>query len=103
MRRVLLLGGSGQLGGEIRRGWTGLDIVSPPHAEVDITDVAAVARAITEYAPDAVVNCAAFHNVERCEAEPEKAFAANALAVSAMAGACARRGAVFVTVSTDYV
>jgi len=102
-RRVLVFGASGQLGGEIRRCWTGAELLTPSHAEVDITDAAAVSRAIAENAPDTVVNCAAFHNVERCEAEPEKAFAANALAVSAMAGACARRGAVFVTVSTDYV
>ena len=103
VQRVLLLGGSGQLGGEIRRRWTGLDIVAPAHSVLDITDAAAVAAAVVQHRPDAVVNCAAFHNVDRCEAEPEKAFAANTLAVNAMAEACAREGAVFVTFSTDYV
>lgn len=103
VRRVLLLGGSGQLGGEIRRLWTGLDLTSPAHAELDITDAAAVGRAIERLEPDAVVNCAAFHNVERCEDEPERAFAANALAVNALAEACAQYGARFVTISTDYV
>ncbi len=53
--------------------------------------------------PDAVVNCAAFHNVERCEAEPQSAFAINAIAVNAMAEACAERGTPLVTLSTDYV
>jgi dTDP-4-dehydrorhamnose reductase len=103
VQRVLLLGGSGQLGGEIRRGWTGVEIVAPDHSVLDITDGAAVAAAIAEQRPDAVVNCAAFHNVERCEAEPGKAFAANVLAVNAMAEACARQGSLFVTFSTDYV
>jgi dTDP-4-dehydrorhamnose reductase len=103
VHRVLLLGASGQLGGEIRRGWSRQDLICPAHADLDITDGAAVARAIAQHAPDAVVNCAAFHNVERCEDEPQSAFAANALAVNAMAEACAQRGAVFMTFSTDYV
>jgi dTDP-4-dehydrorhamnose reductase len=75
-QRVLLFGGSGQLGGEIRRLWTGVDIVSPSHADVEITDTQAVARAIETQSADVVVNCAAFHNVDRCEAEPHNAFAA---------------------------
>jgi dTDP-4-dehydrorhamnose reductase len=103
IHRVLLLGGSGQLGGEILRAWTGMELISPSHADLDVTDAPAVAAAIAEYAPDAVVNCAAFHNVERCEAEPQNAFAANTLAVNAMAEACAEQGATFVTLSTDYV
>jgi dTDP-4-dehydrorhamnose reductase len=102
-QRVLLFGGSGQLGGEIRRLWTGVDIVSPSHADVEITDTQAVARAIETQSADVVVNCAAFHNVDRCEAEPQNAFAANAIAVNAMAEACAKTGAVFLTISTDYV
>lgn len=103
VHRVLLLGGSGQLGGEIRRGWTGVEFIAPVHGELDITDGTAVAASIQAHRPDAVVNCAAFHNVDRCEDEPGNAFAANALAVSAMAQACANQGAVFVTMSTDYV
>lgn len=103
VHRVLLLGGSGQLGGEIRRGWTGVEFIAPVHGELDITDGTAVAASIQAHRPDAVVNCAAFHNVDRCEDEPGNAFAANALAVNAMAQACANQGAVFVTMSTDYV
>lgn len=100
--RVLLFGGRGQLGTEIRRLWQA-DIVSPAHDEVDITDAAAVEAAIQASSPAAVVNCAAFHNVERCEDEPHNAFAANAVAVNAMAERCAERGIRFVTFSTDYV
>jgi dTDP-4-dehydrorhamnose reductase len=103
VHRVLLLGGSGQLGGEIRRLWTGLELITPPHRELDITDRRALETAVANYAPDAVVNCAAFHNVERCEAEPQNAFAANALAVNAMAEICAKHACTFVTISTDYV
>ena len=100
--RVLLFGGGGQLGTEIRRLWEA-EIVSPSHAELDITDAQAVAAAIEASKPDALVNCAAFHNVERCEEEPQNAFAANAIAVNAMAELCEARGIRFVTFSTDYV
>jgi dTDP-4-dehydrorhamnose reductase len=100
--RVLLFGGGGQLGTEIRRLWNS-EVVSPSHADVDIVDAAAVEAAIEASKPDAVVNCAAFHQVERCEQEPQNAFAANALAVNAMAEACAERGVRFITFSTDYV
>nr|MDQ6944629.1 dTDP-4-dehydrorhamnose reductase [Candidatus Eremiobacteraeota bacterium] len=50
-----------------------------------------------------LINCAAFHHVDTCEREPERAFAVNALAVDSVAAECASRGIVFVTMSTDYV
>ena len=102
-RRVLLFGGSGQLGSAIQRLWSAAEIASPGHAEVDITDPQAVAQAIEVSRPRVVVNCAAFHNVERCESEPRDAFEANAIAVNALAERCAELGVCFVTFSTDYV
>jgi dTDP-4-dehydrorhamnose reductase len=101
--RVLLIGGSGQLGTEIRRSWTDCEIVAPPHAQLDLEDADVLARMLAATSPDAVVNCAAFHNVDRCEEQPERAFAVNALAVDRAARACRDRDAVFVTISTDYV
>jgi dTDP-4-dehydrorhamnose reductase len=101
--KVLLIGGSGQLGTEIRRRWDGCAIVAPAHEDLPLDDGSALAAALDAQVPDLVVNCAAFHNVDRCEREPERAFAVNALAVGAAARLCARRGIVFVTFSTDYV
>jgi dTDP-4-dehydrorhamnose reductase len=101
--RILLIGGSGQLGTEIRRRWTDRDLTAPPHTEVDLEDTEALAAAIARVEPSAVVNCAAFHNVDRCEAEPERALAVNALAVERAARACRDRDVLFVTVSSDYV
>ncbi|MFN2450464.1 MAG: dTDP-4-dehydrorhamnose reductase [Candidatus Baltobacteraceae bacterium] len=102
-RRAVLLGGAGQLGSEIRRTWSGVDILAPARRELDITDAAAVHAFVLAADAGAVVNCAAFHNVEQCEREPDKAFAANALAVDGLARASEQAGARFVTVSTDYV
>ncbi|MEO6835001.1 MAG: dTDP-4-dehydrorhamnose reductase [Candidatus Tumulicola sp.] len=102
-RRALLIGGSGQLGTEIRRGWTEYVIAAPSHAQLDLEDAGAVAAAIADLAPDVVVNCAAFHDVDRCEDAPERALAVNAIAVERAARLCRDRGVAFVTVSTDYV
>ncbi len=103
VRRALIVGGSGQLGTEIRRHWTDWSLSAPPHADLDLEDTGALAAALERYEPDAVVNCSAFHNVDQCELEPERAFAVNALAVGRAARLCGGRGVRFVTVSSDYV
>jgi dTDP-4-dehydrorhamnose reductase len=54
-------------------------------------------------APDAVINCAAFHDVGRCEESPALAYAINAIALEALASACKAVRARLLTVSTDYV
>jgi len=101
--RVLLIGGSGQLGAEIVRRWSDCAVIAPPRVELDLENVQAVSDAIQAHRPDVLINCAAFHNVDRCTIEPERAFAVNALAVGAMARLCALHDVRFVTVSTDYV
>ncbi|MBV8490817.1 MAG: dTDP-4-dehydrorhamnose reductase [Candidatus Eremiobacteraeota bacterium] len=103
MKRALLFGGAGQLGTEIRRRWTDWEFTAPSHTEVDIGNDDAVAAAIVRAQPDAVINCAAFHNVDRCEEQPGEAMAVNALAVGRMARRCNEAGTRFVTISTDYV
>ncbi|MDQ2991772.1 MAG: dTDP-4-dehydrorhamnose reductase [Candidatus Eremiobacteraeota bacterium] len=101
--RVLLFGGSGQLGSEIVRRWTDCTIVAPSSAETNVEDERAVAFAVVRNAPDVIVNCTAFHNVDLCQREPERAFAVNATAVERMARAARGENAAFVTFSTDYV
>jgi dTDP-4-dehydrorhamnose reductase len=101
--RALLLGGGGQLGTEIRRTWNGWTIDAPPHSEIDIEDTSAIAAAIERARPDLLINCAAFHNVDRCEEVPERALAVNAGAVDQMARLARDNHVTFLTVSTDYV
>lgn len=103
MKRALLIGGTGRLGTAIARVWKGYEIVAPPHAALALEDLQALKAAISAHAPDAVVNCAAFADVDRCEAEADRAFAINALAVERAADASVRAGAAFVTLSSDYV
>ena len=101
--KVLLIGGSGQLGFEIRTRWTSDEIIGPAHSELDLEDSSGLARAIDEARPEILVNCAAFHHVDLCESEPERAYAVNALAVDRAAKLCADRDIAFMTISTDYV
>jgi dTDP-4-dehydrorhamnose reductase len=96
--RALITGGAGQLARDLQD-LLGEDAHSRSHAELDITDPAAVDRAFAEIAPDVVFNCAAFHNVDQCEREPEPAWETNVRAVMELA----KRPAKLVHLSTNYV
>ena len=102
-RRIAIVGGSGQLGSALREALGERLIAAPARADVPFEDGAALARFLDDAKPDLLINCTAFHNVDRAEREPERAFAINALAVDHAAAACAQRGVAFLTVSTDYV
>ena len=69
----------------------------------DLTDRTAVQALLARERPDAVVNCAAFHDPAGCEENPELAFAVNAAGVEILAQNCAEISAKLMTVSTDYV
>jgi dTDP-4-dehydrorhamnose reductase len=73
------------------------------HAGLDVTDAAAVARALGAHQPVAIVNCAAWTDVDGAESHPAEAAALNAGAVGNLARAAAARGIYFITISTDYV
>lgn len=103
MKRVLLIGGSGRLGTAIRRRWSDCEIVAPSRGELDIERSAQLCDAIDAVRPDALINAAAFHDVDRCEEEPERALEVNSLAVGRAARLARDRDILFVTISTDYV
>lgn len=73
------------------------------HREADITDAAAIARAIESARPDVVVNAAGFTNVDACETQQELAFRANAEGPRNVALACKHLGIPMMHISTDYV
>jgi dTDP-4-dehydrorhamnose reductase len=96
--RTLITGGGGQLASDLQD-LLGSDAVSRSHAELDITDPAQVDSAFEEVQPEVVFNCAAFHNVDQCEREPDPAWDTNVRAVMDLA----KRGAKLVHLSTNYV
>ena len=103
--RVLVTGAAGQVGREVvdvcER--AGDDVVAVDRSAVDMTDRDAVLGAVTMVRPHAVIHTAAWTAVDACEADPARAFAANALAVRWVADGCRLADAHLVTVSTDYV
>jgi dTDP-4-dehydrorhamnose reductase len=96
--RALVTGGGGQLAADLQS-LLGEDAHVRSHADLDIDDPAQVEHAFEEVQPDVVFNCAAFHNVGECEAQPDRAWATNVRAVIDLA----RRGAKLVHLSTNYV
>ncbi|MGK2941314.1 MAG: dTDP-4-dehydrorhamnose reductase [Immundisolibacter sp.] len=102
--KILLFGGTGQVGWELQRALAPLgDVVAPNRSVCDVADADAVRRAIRDTAPQAVINAAACTTVDRAESEPALAHQINALAPAAMAEECASLGAWLVHYSTDYV
>jgi dTDP-4-dehydrorhamnose reductase len=96
--RALVTGGGGQLASDLQE-LLGDDAVSLSHAQLDVANGYALARAIEDAQPDVVINCAAFHNLDVCEAEPDQAWAVNVRAVREMA----QRAPRLVHLSTNYV
>src|SRR4051794_25509620 len=77
--------------------------VGYPRAELDLLDAPRVAEVLAADRPDAVVNCAAWTDVDGAETEEGRARAGNAEGPEILARACAQANARLVHVSTDYV
>lgn len=106
MNNILITGAKGQLGNEMRRVALGMleyRFFFTDVAELDITNVEAVNAFVFDNDINVVVNCAAYTNVDRAEDDVAVATLINCDAVGILADACAKKGAFFVHVSTDYV
>src|SRR5262249_29448095 len=103
--RLLLLGGTGQVGEEFRAlaPPKDVEILAPSKAELDLQDLRAVAQIIAAEAWSAVINVAAYTDVDRAESEEAVAFAVNAEAAARLATETGRRGIPLIHISTDYV
>lgn len=101
---ILLLGGNGQVGWELRRTLAPLGPVRAlERADVDIADGDALRRVVRDVAPSLIVNAAAYTAVDRAEEEAELAHAVNGRAPGIFAEEAKRLGAGLVHFSTDYV
>jgi dTDP-4-dehydrorhamnose reductase len=101
---ILLTGKNGQVGWELRRSLLPLGrVVAVDRHELDLADADALRHRLSELRPDIIVNAAAYTAVDQAEREPALAHAVNAAAPAQLAEDAARRGALLIHYSTDYV
>lgn len=107
MKRILVVGGNGQLGRCLQK-------LAPKYHDrfdfnftgseaLDITDKAQIEKEFEEYKPDFVINASAYTAVDLAEKEEENAFAVNATGVGYLAEVCNDYNAILIHISTDYV
>lgn len=103
--KVLVTGAGGMLGHDVVRAAElgNHEVVGLDRSQLDITDAAAVGRAMRRERPQGVVNCAAWTDVDLAEERPEAAHRVNAGGARNVAAAAAEHGAAVVHPSTDYV
>ncbi len=101
--RVIVTGHKGQLGQALLRTLKQDEVLGLDLPEHDITDAAATAQVICDFAPKVVIHTAALTDVDRCAREPELALRVNGLGTHNIALACLRCDAALLTVSTNEV
>ncbi|MGI9081891.1 MAG: dTDP-4-dehydrorhamnose reductase [Thermoleophilaceae bacterium] len=105
MVKLLICGAAGMLGEDVARAAELADhqVLATDRTSLDVTDSEAVALRVERERPDAVVNCAAYTDVDGAEREPEAAMWVNAGGARNVAAAAGRAGASVLYLSTDYV
>lgn len=103
--RILLIGAAGQLAQDLlpvlqERGHA---VTATRHEQLEICSAEAVCQTVAEVRPECIINTAAFHRVDDCEEQAEKAFAVNVLGVRNLAQAAEEAEAALAHFSTDYV
>jgi dTDP-4-dehydrorhamnose reductase len=106
MKRILIIGGSGQLGQELTQCLLSFahqfQVMTPTHAELDITSSLSISI-IASMAPNFVINCAAYTAVDKAETDIKQAFSLNATAAKNVAEASLLLDIPIIHISTDFV
>jgi dTDP-4-dehydrorhamnose reductase len=101
--RIFITGGRGQLGRELQQALASQTVLAQDLPELDVTDAAAVGRAIGQFRPQVVVHAAAYTDTAGCEANPELATGVNGEGARQVALACRQAEAAMLYVSTNEV
>jgi dTDP-4-dehydrorhamnose reductase len=103
--RILITGAGGMLGHDVQEAArvAGHEPIALARDACDVADPASVLAAVAQARPDAVINCAAWTNVDGAESDAEAALAVNGDGAGHVAAAASAAGAWTVHVSTDYV
>lgn len=103
--KIAVIGANGQLGHDVVQAFiaNGDDVTPLSHTDLELASVDSVSQCLRPLHPDLIVNTAAMHHVEKCEMDPQKAFAVNGVGASNLAVISRDLNAVLMHVSTDYV
>ena len=101
--RLLVTGAAGMLGTDVVAAAAAYDVIALGRAKLDIAEPEAVRAAVRDTRPAAIVNCAAWTDVDGAEADEAAATVINGDVAGHVAAAAAEVGAHVVHVSTDYV
>ena len=102
--RILITGGSGQVGCCLKAQLQGCaEFSAPDSAVLDISNRDSVWRAVEAFRPDYIINAAAYTAVDKAESDAERAFAVNRDGARHLAEAAEAAGAAMLHISTDYV
>lgn len=106
MKKIIVTGCNGQLGIAINKQYEGnteIELINTDVAQLDITNIDEVIKLVKEVKPYAIINCAAYTNVNSCETDADNAYRINAIGPRNLSVAATESGAKLVQVSTDYV
>lgn len=102
--KILLLGATGQVGLALRASAPAhCDLLMPGRSQANFLEPGALARAVSNWRPALVINCAAYNQVDLAETERALASRINGEAVAELSAACDRLAIPLVHFSTDYV
>lgn len=109
--KILVIGSNGMLGRDVVNrlknpsdSWnTYNEVAGLDHGHVDIASYSSILMVVGQFAPDIIINCAAFTDVDACEIQVSEAFAVNAAGARNVAQAGKAAGAKIIHISTDYV
>jgi len=101
--KIAIIGADGQLGTDFCKIIPRQEQIPLTIKDIDITSREQTREVIKKYAPEIVINTAAYHQVDNCEDHEQPAFAVNTIGVRYLAQACREVDAALVHISTDYV
>ena len=104
MKKILVLGSTGQIGTALKKDLTKwFEVTFLSRNDLDFADIESLSAKLKDFKPDFIINSAAYTNVDQAEKFQEKAFQVNSMAVEKLSKLANSIGAVLVHYSTDYV
>lgn len=104
MEKIAIIGANGQLGSDIYLSLKeNYNVIPLIHKDIEITQLYSINSCLSKIHPDIIINTAAYHDLDKCEKYPEKAFLVNGIGTRNLSIWCKGNDCILVHISTDYV